>query len=70
MLKRIGFLAVLAACTSQDDVTQVTSTIPPAGGLGNGLRGNNGQAVGRRGSSAPQSSASKLVWAKPPRTAR
>jgi hypothetical protein len=68
MLKRIGFVAVLAACTSQDDVTRVTATNPGvAGNAGPSLGGAAGPSVPAAGPTTPSAAASAptFAWAAP-----
>jgi large repetitive protein len=61
MLKRIGVVALLAACSSQDDVTQVNGPGSPASGATNGPV-NSG--VGAPAQAAP-GSGSTFFWADP-----
>jgi large repetitive protein len=63
MLKRIGVVALLAACSSQDDVTQVNGPRSPASGATTGLV-NTGAGRGVGAGVAP-GGGSTFFWADP-----
>jgi hypothetical protein len=67
MLKRIGVAALLAACSSQDDVTQFVGPNPPAAGATSPgtTRGVANARVGAGSTPAALSPRSTFFWADP-----